>query len=54
MTTDLALTTDPAEVGLDAATPFEGGVQMNLGITMEVEGQEKPAMAASILFRRYV
>ena len=39
---------------LDAATPFEGGVQMNLGISMEVEGQEKPAMWASILFRRYV
>ena len=39
---------------LDAATPFEGGVQMNLGITMEIEGQAKPAMVASILFRRYV
>ena len=39
---------------LDAATPFEGGVQMNLGISIEVEGQEKPAMVASILFRRYV
>ena len=36
------------------ATPFEGGVQMNLGITMEIEGQAKPAMVASILFRRYV
>jgi acyl dehydratase len=43
-----------AAATLDAATPFEGGVQMNLGITMEVEGQEKPAMVASILFRRYV
>ena len=42
-----------AAATLDAATPFEGGVQMNLGITMEVEGQEKPAMVASILFRRY-
>jgi acyl dehydratase len=43
-----------ASATLDAATPFEGGVQMNLGITVEVEGQEKPAMVASILFRRYV
>ena len=43
-----------ASATLDEATPFEGGVQMNLGISMEVEGQEKPAMVASILFRRYV
>ena len=37
-----------------AATPFEGGVQMNLKVTIEVEGQPKPAMVGSILFRRYV
>ena len=43
-----------AAASLDDATTFEGGVQMNLGITIEVEGQEKPAMVASILFRRYV
>ena len=43
-----------ATARLDEATPFEGGVQMNLGITVEVEGQAKPAMVASILFRRYV
>jgi acyl dehydratase len=43
-----------ASATLDEATPFEGGVQMNLGITMEIEGQAKPAMVASILFRRYV
>ena len=43
-----------ASATLDAATPFEGGVQMNLGVTIEVEGQAKPAMVASILFRRYV
>jgi acyl dehydratase len=43
-----------AAASLDDATPFEGGVQLNLGITIEVEGQEKPAMVASILFRRYV
>ena len=29
-------------------------MQMNLGITMEIENQSKPAMVASILFRRYV
>jgi acyl dehydratase len=39
---------------LDEATPFEGGVQMNLKVTMEIEGQQKPALVASILFRRYV
>jgi acyl dehydratase len=39
---------------LDEAKQFEGGVQMNLGVTMEIEGQAKPAMVASILFRRYV
>jgi acyl dehydratase len=39
---------------LDQATPFEGGVQLNLKVTIEVEGQEKPAMVGSILFRRYV
>jgi acyl dehydratase len=43
-----------AAATMEAATPFDGGVQMNLGITIEVEGQEKPAMVASILFRRYV
>ena len=43
-----------ASATLDEATPFEGGVQMNLGVTIEVEGQSKPALAAAILFRRYV
>ena len=43
-----------ASATLDAATPFEGGVQLNLGVSIEVEGQTKPAMVASILFRRYV
>jgi acyl dehydratase len=43
-----------ASATLDEAKPFEGGVQMNLGITMEIENQSKPAMVASILFRRYV
>ena len=43
-----------ASATLDEAKQFEGGVQMNLGITMEIENQPKPAMVASILFRRYL
>jgi acyl dehydratase len=43
-----------ASATLDEAKQFEGGVQMNLGITMEIENQSKPAMVASILFRRYL
>jgi acyl dehydratase len=43
-----------ASATLDEATPFEGGVQMNLKVTIEVEGSPKPAMVGSILFRRYV
>jgi acyl dehydratase len=39
---------------LEAATPFEGGVQMNLGVTVEVEGGSKPAMVATVVFRRYL
>ncbi len=43
-----------ASATLDEATPFEGGVQLNLGVTIEIEGGSKPALAAAILFRRYV
>jgi acyl dehydratase len=43
-----------ASATLEEATPFEGGVQLNLKVTIEIEGQPKPALAASILFRRYV
>jgi acyl dehydratase len=43
-----------ASATLEAATPFEGGVQMHLGVTIEVEGQAKPAMVATILVRRYL
>ncbi len=43
-----------ATATLDEATPFEGGVQLNLKVTIEVEGQAKPAMVGSILFRRYL
>jgi len=39
---------------LESATPFEGGIQMNLGVTMEVEGGSKPAMVATVVYRRYL
>jgi acyl dehydratase len=39
---------------LEAATPFEGGIAMNLGVTMEVEGATKPAMVATVVYRRYL
>lgn len=43
-----------ASATLDDAKQFEGGVQMTLGVTMEIEDQPKPAMVAAILFRRYL
>jgi acyl dehydratase len=39
---------------LDSATPFDGGVQMNIGVTVEVEGAAKPAMVATVVLRRYL
>jgi acyl dehydratase len=39
---------------LESATPFEGGVQVNLGVTIEVEGAGKPAMVATVVYRRYL
>ena len=39
---------------LEAATPFEGGIGMNLGVTMEIEGGTKPAMVATVVYRRYL
>jgi acyl dehydratase len=39
---------------LDAATPFDGGIQMNLGVTVEIEGGSKPAMVATVVYRRYL
>ena len=39
---------------LEAATPFEGGIQMNLAVTMEIEGGTKPAMVATVVYRRYL
>jgi acyl dehydratase len=39
---------------LEAATPFDGGITMNLGVTMEIEGATKPAMVATVVYRRYL
>jgi acyl dehydratase len=39
---------------LDAATPFDGGIQMNPGVTVEIEGGSKPAMVATVVYRRYL
>jgi acyl dehydratase len=39
---------------LDSATPFDGGVQMVVTVTVEVEGQAKPAMVATTVSRRYL
>jgi acyl dehydratase len=43
-----------AGITLESATPFEGGIAMNLGVTMEVEGGTKPAMVATVVYRRYL
>ena len=39
---------------LESATPFEGGIAMNLAVTMEIEGGTKPAMVATVVYRRYL
>jgi acyl dehydratase len=39
---------------LDSATPFEGGVQLTVTVTVEVEGAGKPAMVATTVSRRYL
>jgi len=39
---------------LDSATPFDGGVQVDVTVTIEVEGQPKPAMVATTVSRRYL
>ncbi len=43
-----------ARATLEAATPFDGGITMNLGVTMEIEGGTKPAMVATVVYRRYL
>ena len=35
-------------------TPIDGGIAMNLGVTVEVEGGSKPAMVATVVSRRYL
>jgi acyl dehydratase len=39
---------------LDSATAFDGGVQTNITVTVEVEGASKPAMVATVVLRRYL
>ena len=39
---------------LDKADPIDGGIAMNLAVTMEIEGGTKPAMVATVVYRRYV
>jgi acyl dehydratase len=39
---------------LDAATPIDGGVQMSVTVTVEVEGASKPSMVATTVSRRYL
>ena len=43
-----------ASATLDGATPFDGGVQMVVTVTVEVEGGTKPAMVATTVSRRYL
>ena len=39
---------------LASATPFDGGIAMNMDVTVEVEGGSKPAMVATVVYRRYL
>ena len=39
---------------LDSATPIEGGAQILITVTVEIEGGSKPAMVATSVSRRYV
>ena len=43
-----------AGAALESATPFDGGVQMQITVTVEIEGGMKPAMVATSLSRRYL
>ncbi|MCV2490603.1 MaoC family dehydratase [Geodermatophilus sp. YIM 151500] len=43
-----------ASAVMEDARAFEGGVQMNFGVTVEVEDQPKPAMVATVVYRRYL
>jgi acyl dehydratase len=39
---------------LDSATAIDGGVQMSVTVTVEVEGASKPSMVATTVSRRYL
>ena len=39
---------------MESATPFDGGITMNMGVTVEIEGGTKPAMVATVVYRRYL
>ena len=43
-----------AAATMESVSPFDGGVQMNLGVTVEIEGGSKPAMVATVVYRRYL
>lgn len=43
-----------AKVELATLQEIKGGVQANLKLTFEVEGQEKPACVAEVIYRYYV
>ena len=38
---------------VDSVTDVPGGVQMAVDFTVEIEGQDKPALAARALYRQY-
>ncbi len=42
-----------ARVAIAGVTEVAGGIQVNRTVTMEIEGQEKPAMVAETLVRLY-
>ena len=39
---------------VDSVTPIDGGVQMVMTVTVEVEGASKPSMVATTVTRRYL
>ena len=43
-----------AGAALSSATPFDGGITTNIDVTIEVEGASKPAMVATVVYRRYL
>ena len=39
---------------MESATLFDGGITMNMGVMVEIEGGTKPAMVATVVYRRYL